>query len=73
MIKKELVNQSIDYIIQHIDDNLTIKDVADHFHFSKYYFCRSFKEATGESVYEFIKRLKLDQSAINIKLEKTNL
>ncbi len=70
MIKKELVNQSIDYIIQHIDDNLTIKDVADHFHFSKYYFCRSFKEATGESVYEFIKRLKLDQSAINIKLEK---
>lgn len=70
MIKKELINQSIDYIIQNIDKNLTIKDVADHFHFSKYYFCRSFKEATGESVYEFIKRLKMDQSAINIKLEK---
>lgn len=70
MIKKELINQSIDYIIQHIDENLAIQDVADHFHFSKYYFCRSFKEATGESVYEFIKRLKMDQSAINIKLEK---
>jgi AraC family transcriptional regulator len=70
MIKKEIVNQSIDYIIQHFDENLSIKDVADHFHFSKYYFCRSFKEATGESVYEFIKRLKIDQSAIDIKLEK---
>jgi AraC family transcriptional regulator len=70
MIKKEIINQSIDYIIQHFDENLSIKDVADHFHFSKYYFCRSFKEATGESVYEFIKRLKMDQSAIDIKLEK---
>ena len=70
MIKKEIINQSIDYIIQHFDENLSIENVADHFHFSKFYFCRSFKEATGESVYEFIKRLKMDQSAIDIKLEK---
>lgn len=70
MIKKELINQSIDYIVQHLGDNLSIEDVAEHFHFSKYYFCRSFKEATGESVYEFIKRLKVDQSAVDIKLEK---
>ena len=70
MIKKELINQSIDYIIQHFDENLSIEDVAGHFHFSKYYFCRSFKMVTGESVYEFIKRLKMDQSAIDIKLEK---
>lgn len=70
MIKKELINQSIDYIIAHFDENLSIEDVADHFHFSKFYFCRSFKKATGKSVYEFIKRLKMDQSAIDIKLVK---
>ncbi len=70
MIKKELINQSIDYIIEHFDETLSIEDVADHFHFSKFYFCRSFKEATGESVYEFIKRLKMEQSAIDLKLEK---
>lgn len=70
MIKKELINKSIDYIIQHFDENLLVKDVADYFHFSKYYFCRSFKEVTGESVYGFIKRLKMEQSAIDIKLEK---
>ena len=68
MIKKELINQSIDYIVQHLGDSLSIEDVAEHFHFSKYYFCRSFKEITGESVYEFIKRLKLDKSAVDIKL-----
>ncbi len=47
-----------------------MKDVADHFHFSEYYFNRSFKEVTGESVYGFIKRLKMDQSAVDIKLAK---
>lgn len=71
MLKKNLINQSIDYILQHLDDDISVDDVANHFYFSKYYFCRSFKAVTGESVYEFIKRLKLEQSAIEIKLEKT--
>lgn len=70
MISKELINQSIDYIIQHFDEDISVKDVANHFHFSEFYFCRSFKKATGESVYEFIKRLKMDQSAVDIKLIK---
>ncbi len=70
MIKKELINQSIDYILQHFDENISIEDVAKHFHFSKFYFCRAFKEVTGESVYAFMKRLKMDQSAVAIKLEK---
>ncbi len=70
MIEKELINQSIDYIIQHFDEDISIEDVANHFHFSTFYFCRSFKKITGESVYEFIKRLRMDQSAIDIKLEK---
>lgn len=70
MIKTEVINQIIDYIIEHFDENLTVEEVASHFHFSKFYFSRSFKEATGETVYEFIKRLKLDQSAIDIKLQK---
>lgn len=69
-MNKELINQSIDYILRHFAEGLTAKDVAEHFHFSEFYFSRSFKAATGESVYEFIKRLKMDQSAIDIKLSK---
>jgi len=71
MIKSEVINQSIDYIIEHFDENLSIEDVASHFHFSKFYFCRCFKEVTGESVYEFIKGLKMDQSAVDIKLGRS--
>lgn len=70
MITNELVNKSIDYIIEHLDEEITIEDVANHCHFSKYYFSRMFKAATGESVYSFIKRGKMEQSAIKLKIER---
>jgi len=69
-MNRELINRSINYIIRHINEDISVKDVAEHFHFSEFYFCRSFKAATGKSVYEFIKRLKMDQSAVDIKLNK---
>ena len=69
-MNKVLIDKSIDYMLEHLDENLTVKDIAAHVHFSEYYFCRSFKAATGKSVYEFLLRLKMDQSAVDIKLEK---
>lgn len=70
MIKNELVIKAIDYIMQHLDSEISIGDVADYCHISKYYFCRVFKSETGESIYAFIKRLKVEQSAFRLKVEK---
>lgn len=66
----ELIKQSISYILDHLEENISIEDVANQCHLSKYYFCRIFKLETGESLYGFIKRMKMEQSALNIKLEK---
>ena len=60
LITNEAVNCAIDYILQHIHERLSVDDVAAHCHFAKYHFSRMFKEETGESVYAFIKRLKLE-------------
>ncbi len=68
---KKVINQSIDYILEHLNENITVKNVAGHFHFSEFYFSRLFKAETGESVYAFIKRLKMDQSAIDMKLKNS--
>lgn len=68
MDRKKLVSQSIDYIMQHLDEDLSLDTVAAHLFISKYHFSRIFKEETGESVYAFIKRCKIDQSAIDMKL-----
>ncbi|ADL53975.1 AraC family transcriptional regulator [Clostridium cellulovorans] len=70
IIKKSLINKSIEYILQHIDEDISIEDVANHCNFSKYHFSRIFKEETGVSVYSFIKRIKIDQSAVSLKVEK---
>ncbi|TGE35697.1 AraC family transcriptional regulator [Desulfosporosinus fructosivorans] len=70
MITNELVNQSIDYIMQHLDEEITVEDVGNCCHFSKYYFSRVFKAETGESIYAFIKRLKMEQSALRLRIEK---
>ena len=70
MITNQAVNQAIDYILLHIEDDLSLEMVADHCHFSKYYFSRIFKEQTGESVYGFIKRTRLQQSAFRLKTER---
>lgn len=68
MDRKTLINQSIDYIMEHLDENLSLDTVAAHFFISKYHFSRIFKEETGKSPYSFIKCCKIDQSAVDMKL-----
>lgn len=68
-ITNETVSHAIDYILEHINEELSVEDVAAHCHFSKYYFSRMFKSETGESIYAFMKRLKLEQSAFRLKVE----
>ena len=70
MITKEAVNQAIDYIMKNIGKELSIEEIADYCHFSKFYFSRVFKEETGESIYAFIKRVKMEQSAFRLKVER---
>jgi transcriptional regulator, AraC family len=70
MVTNELVSKAILYIVENLNEEITIEDVANYCHLSKYYFCRIFKAETGEGVYAFIKRLKMEQSAIEMKLGK---
>ncbi len=70
MITNEYVNRAIDYILNHINEEISVDEVAKHCNFSKYYFSRIFKRVTGESIYEFIKRVKMEQSAFRLKVEK---
>lgn len=70
MITNEIINQAINYIMAHINEDIQVDDVAEYCHFSKFYFSRMFKNETGESIYAFIKRVKMDQSAFRLKVER---
>lgn len=62
------VNMAINFILDHLEEDLTVESVAEYCCFSKYYFNRLFKAATGESVYSFIKRLRIERSAFYLKV-----
>ena len=69
MDRKKLVDESIGYIMRHLDEDLSLDVLSSRFFISKYHFSRIFREETGETVYSFIKRCRIDQSAIDMKLE----
>ncbi len=69
MITNEVVNRAIEFILHHTGEELSVEDVAGHCHFSKFYFSRLFKAETGESVYSFIRRVRIEQSAFRLKVE----
>jgi AraC family transcriptional regulator len=70
MIANESINRAIEYILSHINDELSVDMVANHCHFSRYHLSRMFKAEAGEGIGEFIKRTKMEQSAFRLKVER---
>lgn len=61
-----IVNQGVDFIIDHLYEKINVDKIADHCCFSRYYYNRLFKSVTGESLYGFIKRLRLESAAFKL-------
>ncbi|MCP1109740.1 AraC family transcriptional regulator [Ohessyouella blattaphilus] len=70
MIENTAISHAIDYILAHINEPIHVSEIAAHCNFSKHHLSRLFKAETGEGIYEFIKRLKIEQSAFRLKIEQ---
>lgn len=57
------INNVILYIENNLSDHLSIDQLADLACFSKFHFNRIFKSVTGESVYHYIKRVRLERAS----------
>ncbi len=64
--KVMVMNQIIKYIELHLEDDLTIKQLADVAGYSEYYFIRLFKSYTNQTVMEYICRRRLIKSCDDI-------
>jgi len=51
------------YIITHLDEDITLDDIADAVGYSKYHAARIFKELTGRTLFETIRALRLTKAA----------
>jgi AraC family transcriptional regulator len=61
-----IVNQAVDFIVDNLFDHLSVDMIADHCCFSRHYFNRVFKSVSGESIYGFIRRLRLETGAFKL-------
>ncbi len=67
--KVETVQQMQNYIKEHLQEEITLADLAEEVHFSPWYVARIFKELTEVTPADYIRRLKLSQSALRLRDE----
>lgn len=56
------VNRAIDHVTGHLSEPLRLEDVARVAAFSPFHFHRIFKAIVGETLHEFVKRLRLEHA-----------
>ena len=69
-IDKTIINKAITYILSNLEEDISVGDVSSFCGISKYHLNRIFRKETGEALYEFIKRNKIERSAWRLKVEK---
>lgn len=69
-IRRAVINKAISFIFDNLEEEITVEDVARHCGYSKYHLMRIFKEDTDETLYQFIKRVRLERSAWRLKVER---
>ena len=62
------INRVQDHIESHLDDELCIAQLARVASFSEFHFQRIFRQITGESLYSFIKRLRLEKAVFLLRM-----
>jgi AraC-like DNA-binding protein len=65
------IARTIDYLAAHLNEPVTIDDMASHIGMSRAVFHRRFKEATTMSPIQFIKSMRLNNAAMKIAEGKT--
>ncbi|MGG6269864.1 helix-turn-helix domain-containing protein [Leptolyngbya sp. AN03gr2] len=58
-LPKAILNQAIDYIQEHLDQEIGLNDLANYLGFSPCYFASLFKQSTGISPHQFIIQRRL--------------
>ena len=56
------LNQAIEYVQAHLNENLSLTAIADELGLSSYYFCRLFKQSMGVSPYQYLIQQRVEHA-----------
>jgi AraC family transcriptional regulator len=62
-IYKARVDAAIDFITEHMAEDLSLEDLAETVHFSAFHFHRIFSAIVGETPQQFLNRVRLERAA----------
>ena len=63
----EKVRAIIAWTQQHLFERITVEEAAAQLHYSKYHFCRIFKEGTGVPYVKYLNKLKIAQATAMLR------
>ncbi len=55
-----IIKKACDYVLQHIDEDITLLNISDKLSLSKNYFCSLFKQETGYNFLEYVTTVKME-------------
>jgi two-component system response regulator YesN len=62
MKHRQLVEQMIDYVQEHISENITLQEIADELYISRNYLGQIFKKIVGEPFKNYITRVRMEKA-----------
>ena len=65
------INMVQDYIEKHLNQELRVSELASIASFSEFHFQRIYKMMTGESLYSYIKRIRLEKAVFLLRTNKS--
>lgn len=67
--KDNVVMQACQYVIEHIDEEISLVTISETLSISKNYFCSLFKKETGENFLSFVTRMKMRRAQFLLREE----
>lgn len=66
-IRSKPVNRAREYIDEHIEESITLSEVAEHIHISANYLSQIFKQAANENFVDYVIRRKMERAKEYLK------
>ncbi|NJK36123.1 MAG: helix-turn-helix domain-containing protein [Oscillatoriales cyanobacterium SM2_2_1] len=67
------LQQAIDYIQAHLDQKLSLEEIAQHLNLSVYHFCDLFKQSTGIAPYKYVLQQRVERAKQLLKDEERTI
>lgn len=61
-LSQQKLNQAIEYINEHMGENLSLTAIANELDMSHYYFCRLFKRSTGMTAHQYLIQQRIERA-----------